>query len=87
MLAKYGRGSNLQFPITLKWYESKTSFEFIMRKNLPIPFDIVVITSSQAEHLKFIFFPSSAVILLVIWSANGDCSVFPRPVPQGQFTK
>ena len=41
MLAKYGRGSiSLQspVPINLKWYECKTNFDFVMRKNLPIPF-------------------------------------------------
>ena len=29
-------------------------------------------TSLQAELLIFTFFPSSATILLVVWSANGD---------------
>ena len=29
-------------------------------------------TSPQAEFLTFTFFPSSAMILLVVWSANSD---------------
>ena len=29
---------NLQKPISLNWYECKTNFEFVMLKNLPIPF-------------------------------------------------
>ena len=41
-----------------------------------------MVSSSQAELLTFTFFPSSAAILLVVWSANGDCSVLPRPVPK-----
>ena len=44
--------------------------------DLSLPFDIIAIaiqTSSQAELLAF--FPTSATILLVVWSANGDATV------------
>ena len=43
---------------------------------------LAIQTSSQSEHLAF--FPSSATILLVVWSANGDTTVvllLPRLVP------
>ena len=38
---------SLQEPINLKRWECKTSFEFIMRKNLHIPFDIIVIATND----------------------------------------
>ena len=61
MLAKYGRG--------IKWYECKTSFEFVMCKNLPILFDIVAI-AKLLLNLTFTVFSSSAAILLVLCSSN-----------------
>ena len=52
---------------------------FVMHKDLPpFLFDIVVIPTNGKPLLKwssFIFFPSSATILLVVWSANGDAMI------------
>ena len=89
MLAKYGRGSiSIQSPVTYQWYECKTGFEFVMAKTYLFLFDIVAIAANGKPLLKWTpqFFLSSAAILLVDWSANGDCSVLPSQF-QGQFTK
>ena len=76
MLAECGRGSiSLQSPVTyqVETDQCKRSFESVMPDCVTtIPFDILVTaiqTSSQA------FFPSSATILLVVWSANSDVMV------------
>ena len=79
MLAKYGRGSilfHLQYPIKLKWYECKRSFDFLTHSDIPLfLFDSVAIaTNGKPGLLIFTFFPSSATILLIVWSANGDGS-------------
>ena len=80
MLAESGRGSiSLQSPVEM------ISVRVCHTRLTPIPFDIFAIaiqTSSQAELLAF--FPSSATILHVVWSANGNATVVllhPRLVP------
>ena len=80
MLAECGRGSiSLQSSVTyqVETDQCKRSFESVYNARLTsIPFDILAIAiqnSSQAELLAF--FPSSATILLVVWSANGDATV------------
>ena len=75
MLAKYGRGSiSLQSPATYQFEtECKTSFEFVMRKDLPLfLFDIIAIATNGEPLLKRS--SSNSLVLLVVWSANGDGS-------------
>ena len=44
---------NLQQPINLKWYECKSSFEFVMCKDLPLfLFDIVAVATNGKPLLK-----------------------------------
>ena len=88
MLAECGRGSiSLQSPVTyqVEMDQFKRNFESVTPDLLHIPFDILataIQTSSQAELLAF--FPSSATILLIVWSVNSDATVvllLPRLVP------
>ena len=50
---------SLQSPVTYQ-LECKTTFEFVMGKNLPILFDIITIWQTSPQ-----FFPSSAAICLL----------------------
>ena len=83
-MAKYGRDSiSLQSPVTYQFemvrVQEKT-LELVTRKDLPLLlFDIVAIATNGKPILKqsfltFTFFPTYAMILPVVWSANGDCS-------------
>ena len=58
------------------WYVCKTCFEFVIPKTYLLFFDIVAIATNSKSLLKqsSTILPSSAVILLVVWSANDDCS-------------
>ena len=60
---------NLQYPINLKWYECKTSFEFVIYKNLP-RYSFLTSSRKQIMGNRFSsgapqFFPSSAAICLL----------------------
>ena len=82
MLAKCGIGSiSLQSPATYQFEtECKRSFEFVMCEGLSLfLFDIIVIATNGKPLLKMSssHSPSSATILLVVWSANGDGSASP----------
>ena len=75
MLAECGRDSiSIQSPVTcqVETVSCKRNFEFVTQLPLFL-FDIIaraILFSSRA----FTFFPSSATLVLVVWSANGDGS-------------
>ena len=85
MLAKYGRGSiSLQSPVNYQ-FENGRSVRQVLSLSITylFVFDTVAIaTTGKPRTPSFTFFSSSAVILLVVWSTNGYCSVLPRKVPK-----